>query len=100
MATLTVKHGSTVEFIKQLKAAKFTEEQIEILARRDEEHVQQIEQIVENTSLTKNDLAVTELKLQKEIEIVRKEIIQASNKIIIWVAGLLVASGFIQHFIK
>lgn len=55
MTTLLARHGSTVEFIKQLKAAKFTEEQIEILAQRDEEHTKQLEQIVENTLLTKND---------------------------------------------
>ena len=156
------KHSSTVEFIKHLKAAKFTEEQVEILAIRDEDRDNQLEQIfeftahqsAENEKLAtsqnveflklelkkdievvrlelkkdievtnqnlefaklelkkdievtnqnlefaklelKKDIEVVRLGLQKEIEMVRKEIAQASTKIIIWTSGLLGGFGLL-----
>jgi hypothetical protein len=42
----------------------------------------------------------TKLELQKEIEILRKEIAQSSNKVIIWIVGFVIASGLLQHFFK
>ena len=56
---------------------------------------------------TKGDVIESELKLQKEIESVRKEIesvhkeiAQSKNQVIIWVGGLIMASGLLQHFFK
>ncbi len=89
------KHGSTVEFIKRLKAAKFTEEQVEILATRDEERDKQLEHIFEFTAyqnmerkklVTNERLDIVKLELQKEIEKTR-------SQIIIWVSGLLGTFG-------
>jgi hypothetical protein len=105
MSALTVKHFSAVDYMQRLKKAKFTEEQAEIVAKETEEL---ITNILEQTQLnlekkelaTKQDLMNTKLELQKEIEILRKEIAQSSNKVIIWVVGFVIASGLLQHFFK
>jgi len=105
MSTLTVKHFSAVDYMQRLKKAKFTEEQAEIVAKETEEL---ITNILEQTQLnlekkelaTKQDLMNTKLELQKEIEILRKEIAQSSNKVIIWIVGFVIASGLLQHFFK
>ena len=49
---------------------------------------------------TKSDIRESELRLQKEIEMVKKEIANSKNQIILWISSLLVASGLIQHFFK
>jgi hypothetical protein len=105
MSALTVKHFSAVDYMQRLKKAKFTEEQAEIVAKETEEL---ITNILEQTQLnlekkelaTKQDLMNTKLELQKEIEILRKEIAQSSNKVIIWIVGFVIASGLLQHFFK
>lgn len=58
------------------------------------------EELINKKLATKGDVRESELKLQKEIEIVRKEIAQSKNQVIIWVAGMFVASGILQHFFK
>lgn len=40
-------------------------------------------------SLLPSEIRESELRLQKEIEIVRKEIAQANNKTILWIAGIM-----------
>jgi hypothetical protein len=42
---------------------------------------------------TKGDVRESELRLQKEI-------IGLRNQMIFWVAGLIIASGAVQHFFK
>jgi len=98
-----------VEYIKKLRNAGVSQEVAEIQGQEIElilevainnskEELQaaqrSIKANIESKDLvTKNDLEITKLELQKEIEIVRKEIAQSSNKVIIWVAGLLGTFG-------
>ena len=45
----------------------------------------------------REDLRADELVTKTDL---KKEIAEAKNQIILWVAGLFVASGLIQHFFK
>ena len=100
MTTLAHRHFSTVEHIQKLRKANFTEQQAEVVAELIEQQSQTInEQQKELEGLKSKDLATrgdvreSELRLQKEIEVVRKEIAESSTKTIIWVAGLLGTFG-------
>ncbi len=113
MPEIIMKHSSTVEFIKNLKIANFTEPQIEILAKRDEEYNQQLEQISEITNQTKSfvnskelatkgDIRESELRLQKEIEILRstltKDIKNLEIKLLsIYGGGFLILVGILAR---
>ena len=52
----------------------------------------------------REDLRADELATKqdlKELELsTKRELAEAKNQIILWVAGLFVASGLIQHFFK
>ena len=48
----------------------------------------------------RTEIESKELATKKDIETVHKETAEASNKTIIWIGGLLLASGLIQHFFK
>jgi hypothetical protein len=74
MATLTAKPFSAVEYIQELRKAKFTEEQAEAVVKIFEQQQQTIqEQKVEIDAIksqepaTKGDIRESELRLQKEI---------------------------------
>lgn len=78
---------SIVDYIHELKAAGFTDKQAEVQAKRLEQAVIEIETKI------KEELKQQDLATKKDIEI-------AKNQIILWVSGLFVASGLIQHFFK
>ena len=81
MSTLSVKHFSTVDYIKKLRAVEFTQPQAEVFAEVMEQQTQiiheqqnEIEFLNTKATATKSDVKESELKLQKEIEVVRREI--------------------------
>ena len=87
MTIASVKYFDTHEFIKKSKELGASEELAEY-------QVKQIEQAIEVAVTTiKEDLNKQDLATRKDIEI-------AKNQIILWVAGLFIASGLIQHFFK
>ena len=71
MTAFAFKHSSsTVDFIRQLKEAKFTDNQIQVLAKHSEEQTQQIEHVLEGKELSsKNDLELVRLSLQNDIKV-------------------------------
>ena len=87
MPTLTANHFDVHEFIKKSKEfgaseelAEFQARQIEAISEVVQLQQQQIDVLNKFEPATKQDLGILKLELQKEIEIVRKEIAQASNK--------------------
>ena len=105
MATLTIKHFDALTYVKKAKELGASEELAELQARQIEQAIDIAvatikDDIALNELVTKNDLEKVKLELQKEIEMVRKEIAQSSNKIIFWVVGFILASGLLQHFFK
>ena len=78
---MTTSNYSIVEYIQRLRKANFSEEQAETLAKETE---QLISSVLEQA--------------HKDVE--KKDLEVAKNQIILWVAGLFVASGLIQHFFK
>ena len=111
MSTLSVKHFSTVDYIKKLRAVEFTQPQAEVFAEVMEQQTQiiheqqnEIKFLKTKETATKSDVKESELKLQKEIEVVRREIATLrydSLKFIVWtgvgvvvILGGMLAKGF------
>jgi|LauGreDrversion4_2_1035121.scaffolds.fasta_scaffold229105_2 hypothetical protein len=87
MTTITTKHFDSLNYVKQAKKLGTSEELAELQAR-------QIEQAIDIAVATiKDEIALKDLATKKDLETTK-------NQIIIWVGGLLFASGLIQHFFK
>ena len=87
MTTITTKHFDSLNYVKQAKKLGTSEELAELQAR-------QIEQAI--------DIAVATIKDEMKLHdlVTKKDLETTKNQIIIWVGGLLFASGLIQHFFK
>lgn len=89
---------SIVDYIHELKQAGFTDSQAEVQAKLLEQVVSEVKKELTEQfkqGLKDKDLATrgdSELRLQKEIEIVRKEIAETNNKQVRWIIGV----GFIS----
>lgn len=87
-----------VEYIKKLRNAGVNQEVAEIQGQ-ELEHVinnvlKQSKELFDSKELaTKGYIREAELRLEKEIEMVRKEIAESSTKTIVWTAGLLGTFG-------
>ena len=109
MSTLSIKHFSAVDFMQRLKKANFTDEQAEILAKETEDLfsnvIEHAKAEFDNKDLaTKGDLREVELRLQREIETVRKEIVLIESKLIKWILGtgigsILAIAGLLKFMI-
>lgn len=110
MATITNKHFDILEFVKKSKELGVDERVAELQARQIEQIVEAVqEQQIEIDALkskepaTKGDLFEIKQEIKQielKIEQTRTEIQKSKYEVVIWVAGLLVASGLIQHFFK
>ncbi len=111
MANLHLHHFNAIEYLQELRQADFTEKQAEAVVKMAEQQAQIIqEQKHEIDNLKSRELATKadlnnslkdlELKLQAQIEQTRAEIHKSKYEVIIWIGGLLIASGVIQHFFK
>lgn len=105
MAEISIKYFDTHEFIKQSKALgaseELTEYQVKQFERAIESAVKVVKEDIQAKELaTKQDIKEIEQKI-KETELkLEQKIEQASNRLILWVIGILLASGLIQHFFK
>ncbi|MDQ5921876.1 MAG: hypothetical protein QG673_1935 [Pseudomonadota bacterium] len=80
-----LSHFDSLEFVKKSKELGANEELAEYKARK-------IEQAIEiAVSSAREDIQAKDMATKKDLEI-------AKNQIILWVTGLFVASGLIQHF--
>ncbi|MDQ5921088.1 MAG: hypothetical protein QG673_1144 [Pseudomonadota bacterium] len=141
MSTLAMNHFNVLDYVEEAErlgvpneVAKFQARQmgqlehvyasnIDVIRKEIKEEIRDErkeikEELLSKDFSTKQDVRESELRLQKEIEVVRKdievvrkdigielegvrkEIAQSMNKVVLWVAGLLVATGLIQHFFK
>lgn len=88
MATLTSKHFDTLAYVKQAKKLGTSEELAEFQAKQIEQAIDvAISQIESKDLATKKDIKELELKIES-----------TKNQIILWVGGLVMASGLLQHF--
>lgn len=87
MSALTIKHFDALSYVKKAKELGTSEELAEFQAR-------QIEDAIEVAILNiKEEIANKDLATKRDLE-------SAKNQIILWVAGLFLASGLLQHFFK
>ena len=94
MTIITTKHFDSLNYVKQAKKLGTSEELAELQAR-------QIEQAIDIAVATvKDEMKLHDLATKKDISSLELKIEQSKNQIIIWVGGLLFASGLIQHFFK
>jgi hypothetical protein len=94
MTTTTANHFDALGYVKKSRELGVPEQIAEYQAR-------QIEQSIDiAVNAARAEIENKDLATKKDIESVRKEIALSSNKTIIWIGGLLLASGLIQHFFK
>ncbi len=87
MTTLSVKHFDALSYVKKAKELGTSEELAEFQARQIEEAIE-----VAITAI-KEEISLKDLATKRDLE-------SAKNQIILWVGGLVMASGLIQHFFK
>jgi len=112
MTAITMGHFDVFGYVKKSREFGVSEQLAEYQARQIEKsieiavHTARAE--IENKELaTKGDISAVRTDLdslkkdmEKNTEMLRKEIALANNKLIIWMGGFLLASGIIQHFFK
>ena len=94
MATLAIKHFDILEFVKIAKEnginekfAEYQARQIELLADIIQEQNTKLITLEAKEPATKKDLEITKLELQKDIEIIRKEVAEIKSSLIWWIRG-------------
>jgi hypothetical protein len=105
MAAATVKYFDTHEFVKKSKELGASEELAEFQVKKIEQAIETavtaVKEDLKNQELaTKRDIKDLELATKRDIKDLELKIAETKNQIIIWVAGLFIASGLMQHFIK
>ncbi len=93
-----IDNFDALDYVKKSKELGVPEQIAEYQARQFEESIRIAVNTAQHNIDSENLVTKSDLKI--EVEKLRTEISQASNKIILWVAGLMVASGLIQHFFK
>lgn len=87
MTTVTIKHFDALAYVKKAKELGTDEALAEFQAR-------QMEQAIDVAITTiKEEIALKDLATKRDLE-------STKNQIILWVGGLIMASGLIQHFFK
>lgn len=90
----------SLEYTRRLEAGGFTRQQAESQADALQKVLERYDEADRNGLATKGDLRETELRLQKEIEIIRKEIEKSRYDMLKWYIGgwiamaVLMAKGF------
>ena len=104
MTTASIKYFDTHEYIKHATQLGSSEElaefQVVTFEHALETAVTSITEQQAKELATKYDVAL----IRKDMEVLKlelqREIISSRNQMIIWVAGLFLASGMVQHFFK
>jgi len=82
---------SIVEYIHELKEAGFTDKQAEVQAKRMEQIVAEVKAEVKE-DLKQQDLA-KKIDVENTANLLRKEIVEAKNQVILWVIGIVAANS-------
>lgn len=105
MTAITMKHFDILDYVDQSKAFGMDERLAKYQAR-------QIEQVIEiATNNARSEIENRELATKKDIRDVQKDIkeldltlraeIQKSKfELVVWVVGLFIVNGLLQHFFK
>lgn len=112
MAAMALKHFDVLGYVEKSRALGVDEKVATHQARQIEEAidiaVMTAKTEIENKELaTKGDIRALDSKLEKElkaldlkIEQTKAEIHKSKFELVVWMGGFLLASGFIQHFLK
>ncbi len=112
MTTVVAKHFDVLDYVDKSKALGVDEKVAKYQARQIEQAidiaVNTARTDIENKELaTKSDIHTLRSEMQavrSEMQALRSEmeaqIHKSKFEIVIWMGGLLIASGFIQHFFK
>jgi hypothetical protein len=107
MNTATIKHFDLLSFVKRSKKLGVPEPLAEYQGRQIEEAIEvavaSSKQTLEAKNVaTQQDLKNTELTLRQDLKSLESrlelKIEQTKNQTILWLGGLLIASGLISHF--
>lgn len=98
MAVITIRHFDALDYVDKSKSFGANEELAKYQARRMEELLEMATNnaraaIEEKDLATKKDLIEAKTDLRLEIQ-------KSKLETIMWVAGMFIASGLIQHFFK
>ena len=105
MTAIAIKHFDALDYVEQSRALGVDERVAKYQARQMEQVIEiesnAAKADVENRALaTKQDIKELELSTKKDMQALEALIYKSKAEVIIWVAGLLLASGLIQHFLK
>ena len=87
MSAISMQHFDALPYVQHSKELVVPEQVAEYQAREIEKA------IAIAVTTVKEDIQAKDLATKKDLEI-------AKNQIIIWVAGVFIASGLTQHFFK
>lgn len=93
MATIA-KHFDVLDYVEQAKALGVDER----VAKHQARQMEHVIDIAVNAART--DVENKELATKSDIKALEALIYKSKSELIIWVTGLLIASGLIQHFFK
>lgn len=94
MTAAIIKHFDALDYVDRARALGVHEDVAKYQAR-------QFEQAIDIAVKTARvEIENKELATKKDIEQVKAEIHKSKFEMVVWVAGLLIASGLIQHFFK
>lgn len=94
MAAAAIKHFDALDYVEHLKNLGVDEKVAKYQAR-------QMEQVIDiAVSTAKSDVENKELATKKDIKELELKIERTKFELIIWVVGLFIVSGLIQHFFK
>lgn len=82
---------SIVDYIHELKEAGFTDKQAEVQAKRLEQVVAEVETKIKED--LKSQAFSTKSDVENTANLLRKEIAEAKNQIILWVVGIIAANS-------
>lgn len=105
MTALNLDHFDALDYVKGSKELGVLEPVAEYKARQIERAIN----IAVNTSrtevnnkdlATKKDIKELELKIEQVKTDLKVELHKSKDDVVIWIFGLLIANGLIQHFFK
>ncbi len=105
MAAIALRHFDVLDYIEKSKAMGVDERVAKYQARQFEQVFDAVDATtkaeIQNQALaTKHDIKELDLKIEQVRAELKGDIYKAKFEIVVWVAGLLLASGVIQGLIQ
>lgn len=112
MSAITVKHFDALGYVRKSKELGVPEHIAEYQARQMEEILEiainsgkteiQNQELAskKDIELTRKDIELSKKELELKIEQVNVAVHKSKYEVVIWVAGLFLANGLLNHFFK